>query len=204
VRMEKSLFILLVFAAVMLASGSVVPGAAEIPAQPVLVLKASEELDKRTVIKPSMIPNAGNGLFAVVRIKKGDVIGELGGRFVPEEEDTTGNHYIAGISECAWGETYPYTRLDASRFGANVSRINFAPSKINGIDTNFQNAEIRRLCIYPYFVFAALRDIEPGEEIWASYGPSYDYDRFMNEPDVRDFFCGLLNVNCSEDYRYEH
>jgi len=202
--MKKSLFILLIFVALRLAPGSVVPGAAEIPATSLPVLKANQELEKRTVIKPSMIPNAGNGLFAVVRFKKGEVIGELGGRLVHEEEDTSGNHYIAGILECAWEETYPYTRLDAREFGGNVSRINFAPSKINGIETNFQNAEIRRLCIYPYFVFAALRDIEPGEEIWASYGPSYDYDRFMNERDVRGFFCGLLNVNCSEDYRYEY
>jgi hypothetical protein len=202
--MKKNIYILIVLYGVMFALGSVLLRAAEIPVKPLPVLKINEELDKRTVIKPSTIPNAGNGLFALVHIRKGEVIGELGGRLVTDEEDTSGNHYIAGILECAWEETYPYTGLDSKEFGANVSRINFAPSKINGIETNFQNAEILRLCTYPYFVFAALRDIEPGEEIWASYGPSYDYDRFMKERDVRDFFCGLLKMDCSQQYTYEH
>jgi len=202
--MKKDIYPLIVFFCVMFAPGSFVPVNAEIPIKPVPLLKINEDLDKRTVIKPSTIPNAGNGLFAAVHIRKGEVIGELGGRLVTDEEDTTGNHYIAGILECAWEETYPYTHLDSKEFGANVSRINFAPSKINGIETNFQNAEILRLCTYPYFVFAALRDIEPGDEIWSSYGPSYDYNRFMNEPDVRDFFCGLLKMDCSQQYTYEH
>jgi len=58
-----------------------------------------------------------------------------------------------------------YQAVSLSRkqgFRRNVSRINFAPNKINGIETHFQNAGIRQLCIYPYFVFVALRDIEPG------------------------------------------
>jgi SET domain-containing protein len=202
--MKKGIPILIIFFGFMLTFGSVVPATEDIPDRPLLLLKINEELERQTVVKPSRIPNAGNGLFAMVRIKKGEVIGELGGRFVPDEEDTSGNHYIAGIPECAWKETYPYTSLDARDFGGNVSRINFAPSKINGIETHFQNAEIKRLCTYPYFIFSALRDIEPGEEIWSTYGPSYDYGRFMNERDVRDFFCGLLYVDCSEEYRYEH
>jgi hypothetical protein len=202
--MKKSISILIIFFGFMLNFGSVVPASEDLPERPLLLLKANEEFEKQAVIKPSTIPNAGNGLFAVVRIKKGEVIGELGGRFVPDGEDTSGNHYIAGILECAWKETYPYTGLDAREFGGNVSRINFAPSKINEIATHFQNAEIQRLCTYPYFVFSALRDIEPGEEIWSTYGPSYDYDRFMHEPVIRDFFCGLLKVDCSEEYRYEH
>jgi SET domain-containing protein len=111
---------------------------------------------------------------------------------------------MATILECAWEETKPYKYLDARHFGANVSRINFAPSKINGIETDFQNAAIERLCTYPYFVFVALRDIEPGTEIWSSYGPNYDYDRFMYAPKVRNFFCALAKIDCREKYTYEH
>jgi len=26
----------------------------------------------------------------------------------------------------------------------------------------------------------------------------------MNEPEVRDFFCGLLSIDCHENYSYEY
>ncbi len=175
---------------------------AESPATPGRLLKINKELDKRTVIKPSRIPGSGNGLFAVVKIKKGEVIGELGGRLL--EEFPQGNHYVGALMECAQKEAQPYKYLDSKDQGANVSRINFAPSKINGIDTHFQNAAIKRLCAAPYFEFVALQDIEAGAEIWSSYGPNYDYERFMRIPEVRDFFCGLLKTDCRVKYSYEH
>lgn len=177
---------------------------AEKPPQQVALLKINKAYDKRTAVKKSLIPNAGNGLFAVTKIKKGEVIGELGGRLVTENDYPAGNHYIASIAECAWKESHPYKFLDSREYGANVSRINFAPSKINGIETHFQNAKTKQLCKRPYFVFVAVKDIEPGEEIWSTYGANYDYDRFMNAPEVRDFFCGRLKIDCREKYTYSH
>lgn len=174
------------------------------PLKLVPILKIDTDLDKRTEVKPSLIPGAGNGLFAQVKIKEGEVIGHLGGRLRTAEDYPPGNHYIASIPECAWEETKPYKYLDSKEFGGNVRRINFAPSKINGRDTGFQNAAIRQLCDYPYFIFVAIKDIEPGKEIWASYGPHYDYSRFMYEAEVRDFFCDLMKIDCSEKYSYEH
>ena len=175
----------------------------EKPVRLVPVLKINKELDKRTEIKPSAIPGAGNGLFAVTPIKKGDVVGELGGRLVAAEDYPLGNYYLASIPECAWEETKPYKFLDAKDFGAHVSRINFAPKLINSIETNFQNATIHQLCNYPYVIFVALQDIAPGEEIWASYGPYYSYDKFMYVAEVRDFFCSLLKTDCSEEFSFE-
>ncbi len=173
------------------------------PVKLVPTLKINRELDKRTVIKPSAIPGSGNGLFAAVAIQKNEVIGELGGRLVTDEDYPVGNFYLASIPECAWEETEPYKFLDAKDHGGNVSRINFAPKKIKGMETHFQNAAIHQLCTYPYFIFVATKDIEPGTEIWASYGPYYSYDKFMYEPAVRDFFCGLLKTDCSEEYSFE-
>ena len=168
----------------------------ETPVKLVPVLKINKDLDNRTAIKASTIPNAGNGLFAAVEIHSGEVIGELGGRLLKAEEYPAGNHYLASIPECAWEETQPYKFLDSRNFGGHVSRINFAPSKINGVETHMQNAAIHQFCEYPYFVFVAIRDIEPGAEIWASYGPHYDYDKFMYAPEVRDFFCSLAKIDC--------
>lgn len=168
------------------------------------ILKINKNYDRRTVIKKSLIPGAGNGLFAFVKIKKGDVIGELGGRLILDNDPSRGNHYIAAIPECAWKETQPYKYLDSKEYGANVSRINFAPSKINDIPTNFQNGAIKQLCHRPYFIFVALQDINPGTEIWSSYGANYDYDQFMKAPAVQDFFCGLLKLDCRAKFTYVH
>ena len=201
--MKKAAFLFAVFSAVLVVARPFVLLAEQKPVKLVPVLKIDKELDKRTVIKPSLIPGSGNGLFAVDMFKKGEVIGELGGRLVTDEDYPLGNYYLASIPECAWEETKPYKFLDAKDFGANVSRINFAPKTINGIKTNFQNAAINQLCDYPYVIFVALKDIEPGAEIWASYGPYYSYDKFMYLPAVRDFFCGLIKTACSEEYSFE-
>jgi SET domain-containing protein len=181
------------------------PAAAQKKApQQVALLKIDKKYEARTVVKKSTIPGAGKGLFAAVKIKKGEVIGQLGGRLVAEDDYPKGNHYIATIPECAREKTRPYVYIDSKDYGGHVSRINFAPSKINGKDTDFQNAAIKQLCVHPYFVFVALKDIEPGTEIWSSYGSNYDYERFMNIPEVRDFFCGLRKIDCREKYAYAY
>jgi hypothetical protein len=201
--MKLAAYCLLLLTALPLLPAQVVLLAEEKPVRLVPVLKINKDLDKRTEIKPSAIPGAGNGLYAVVPIEKGDVIGELGGQLISDEDYPLGNYYLASIPECAWEETKPYKFLDAKHFGAHVSRINFAPKKVKGLETQFQNAAINQLCNYPYVIFVALRDIKAGEEIWASYGPYYSYDKFMYLPEVRDYFCGLLKIDCSEDYSFE-
>jgi SET domain-containing protein len=173
-------------------------------AHEVPLLSINKEYEKKTVIKKSRIPGAGNGLYAAVKIKKDETIGELGGRLVSDDDESQGNHYIASIPECAWNKTHPYKYIDAKEHGGHVSRINFAPSEINGIQTGLQNAAIKQICDYPYFIFVALRDIEPGEEIWASYGPDYEYGHFMDIPEVRDFFCGLVGVDCRDQFTFSH
>lgn len=176
----------------------------EKPAQEIALVKINQTYEKRTVVKKSTIPNAGNGLFAAVKIKKDEVIGELGGRFVSDDDYPLDSSYVASIPECAWEKTHPYKYIDSKEYGGNVSRINFAPAEINGIETDFQNAAIKQICEYPYVVFVALRDIEPGEEIWSSYGEHYDYDRFMTAPEIRDFFCALAKVDCRDKFTYSH
>ena len=199
---RKNILIVLMAIAITLGWYNGAVWAADAAAKPGPLVNINKELDTHTVIKKSRIPGSGNGLFAVVKIKKGDVIGHLGGRLLVEFPQC--NHYVGALIECAQKEAQPYKYLDSKDQGANVSRINFAPSKINGIDTHFQNAGIRRLCQAPYFEFVALKDIAAGDEIWSSYGPNYDYERFMRIPEVRDFFCGLLKTDCREKYTYEH
>lgn len=168
------------------------------------ILKINQEYEKKTVIKKSRIPGAGNGLYAAVKINKDETIGELGGRLVSDDDESQGNHYIASIPECAWEKTHPYKYIDSKEHGGHVSRINFAPREINGTETDLQNAAIKQICEYPYFIYVAVRDIEPGEEIWSSYGPDYEYDNFMNIPEVRDFFCDLVKLDCRVRFTFSH
>lgn len=197
-------YLFLIFLTLFVLSSSLLILYAQKSSQKIPLVTINREYDKRTVVRQSRIPNAGNGLFALVKIKEGEVIGQLGGRLVSDDDSSHGNHYIASIPECAWKKTQPYKYIDSKAHGGNVSRINFAPSEINGIETNFQNAGIKQICEHPYFVFVATRDIEAGAEIWSSYGPNYEYDSFMTLPEIRDFFCGLLNIDCSEEFTFSH
>jgi hypothetical protein len=202
--MGKTRHVLFLLCTTIFISGSWALLYAQQSGQAVKLLTINRKYDKRTVIKPSTIPNAGNGLFALVKIKQGEVIGELGGELVSDDNYPDDAFYIAAIPECAWQESQPYKYIDSKHHGANVSRINFAPSEINGVETGFQNAAIKQICEAPYFIFVATKDIEPGAEIWSSYGEHYDYDSFMKSAEVRDFFCGLLKMDCRERFTYAH
>ena len=168
------------------------------------ILAPDPDLEKQTEIRPSLIPGAGNGLFALVKIKEGQTIGTYGGRLLKEGEYPKGNVYIATIKECAYKSSGDFRYIDGKDTPSHVTRINFAPSKINGTWTKLQNARIKQLCKSPYFVFVAVRDIEPGEEIMSSYGPSYNYERFMNIKPVQSFFCEKAKIDCAQGFTYDH
>lgn len=167
------------------------------------IVQASAALDAQTIVAPSKIPNSGNGLFARVRIRAGDVIGEIGGQLVEGPDLDNPSAYMMGLRECAFTKIPPFMYLDSREHGGNVSRANFAPRRINGRDTGFQNGRFERLCEPPYVVVVAEKDIEPGAEIWVSYGPNYGYSLFMNDPAVRQFFCNRLGEDCNSRYEYE-
>ena len=169
--MDRSQISRVIFLCAIFVSSSFTIVSAGKPQQDNRVLKINKAYDKRTVVKKSTIPNAGNGLFAAVKIKTGEVIGELGGRLVAADDRSLGNHYIASIPECAWTKTRPYKYLDSKKYGSNVSRINFAPSKINGIETHFQNAAIKQVCQHPYFIFVGVERHRAGHrdlvQLWS-------------------------------------
>ena len=67
-NMKRAIHLSILFFTVFFISSIVVMITAQSPAQQVAMLKINKEYDKRTIIKKSLIPNAGNGLFAVVKI----------------------------------------------------------------------------------------------------------------------------------------
>ena len=169
----------------------------------VRVLEIDESLEQQTTVAPSLIPGAGDGLFAATTIRRGTAIGHLGGRLLAHEDVPPDRSFIAVLPECAWRETAPAMYLDASRWAGKVHKINFAPAAINGQATGFQNAELEHRCEPPYVLFIATQDIAPGQEIYTSYGPTYRYDRFMYLPPVQAFFCARAGIDCRNGFTFD-
>jgi SET domain-containing protein len=160
-------------------------------------------LDDKTYVAPSLIPGAGNGLFAARNIQKGEVIAEMGGQLVFYQQippDQRG--YLFRAPLCAHSDLWPFDAIDGRVHGGRASKINFAPRLINDRETHLQNARGWAMCRRPYVLFTAERDIAVGEEILASYGPHYNYD-FMKIPAVQDYFCRQTGIDCSAEFRFE-
>ncbi len=166
-------------------------------------LSGDPALREKTTIAPSIIPGAGRGLFAARDLKQGERVADMGGRLVFERSVPRGKRgFLYAVPECAEEDIWPWDAVDGSRGGGPGSMINFAPSRINGIPTGFQNVRGVLTCDPPYVVFEAIRDIPAGTELWTSYGPVYGYD-FMDVPAVRDFFCDLAGLDCSSRFDWE-
>ena len=122
-------------------------------------------LEKLLEVKPSAIPSSGNGLFTTVAIPRGTRIVEYKGRITTWKE-----------VKHDWSNAYLYTLkanhvIDARDYKKSPARyINDAKglTKIKGLQNNceFMNDGLRVFVV-------ALRDINPGEEIMASYGKAY-------------------------------
>ncbi len=167
------------------------------------VFHPDPRFDEKTYVAPSRIPGAGEGLFAARPIARGEIIAEMGGELVfddripPQERG-----YLFAVPACGLKDIWPYTALDGRRAGGRASKINFAPSRINGVAVNLQNARGRYMCRRPYVYFEATRDIARDEEILASYGAIYDYG-FMFLPSVRDHFCRVTGIDCHSGFTWE-
>jgi hypothetical protein len=158
-------------------------------------------LDRLTTVAPSLIPGAGNGLFAAVDLEPGDMFAEMGGQLVVERF-TKERGYLFRVPECGRADVWPYDSIDGTVFGGHGSKVNFAPSRINGVETHFQNARGVYVCERPYWVFKATEHIAKGSEILASYGKDYTYD-FMEYESVRKHFCDVAKVDCSQGFQFD-
>ena len=112
-------------------------------------------------VRRSTIPRAGKGLFTRVPIAEGDTIGYYTGRVIGEDEfndpDRPFSAYVLWVCRThiiiGEGPEANYTRY-----------INHSddPNAFLVVSTRWKSAR-----------FEALRDIEPGEEIFFDYGDDY-------------------------------
>ncbi len=171
-----------------------------------------KELKSETVvIKKSQIPGAGMGLYAEKDITKEEMVTHYDGKKITKDQynalhEKSEHWYMFTMPDCAKERVqfnecqkdekrkltdpvckepdYPYLDGNRDHFG---SKVNFAPSKINGKPTNLQNVYFLKHCEEPYIRLYASRDIKKGEELFVSYGNIYNY-HFMQFPDVQEFF----------------
>lgn len=117
--------------------------------------------EKHFSVRKSTIDGAGRGLFAEVPIKEEDTIGYYTGKIISEEEfhreDRPFNAYILWVCRTCI--------IDGEGEGSNYTRF------INHSDT--PNAFLVVSSRWKTARFEALRDIEPGEEIFFNYGEDY-------------------------------
>ncbi len=175
---------------------------AHAPAAPSPLLAPDTAYDAKTEVRPSQVPGAGNGLYAAVRLHAGETVGVYAGRLVGDRDYPANDAHIVFLSDCALAKLAPYRYIDGAAPEVKVSRINFAPSSVNGVPTHLQNTYPQEFCEWPWITFVALRDIEPGEELFASYGASLSYYPFMADAAVQRFFCERAKVDCSARFDF--
>jgi hypothetical protein len=156
-------------------------------------------------VRPSLIPGAGQGLFAKVDIPIGAYIGDYTGRYItPEETDAEqGTHagaYIFFIPPCAKVEEYDAILGDPEHY---ISKVNYAPAVINGHKTNLQNAQFDLMCEEPYVRLHAIRPIPADAELYADYGEDYDY-AFMAFPEVQEYLLRAAHIEPREHFTWDY
>ena len=135
-------------------------------------------------IRKSLIPGAGNGLFAKTEIPAQVVLGQYGGEMLSQSMydaliPTNSTEYVMLLHPCALKNSAGIMAIDGKN-GNIFSRINYAPEE-------FQNVTYVHLCEPPYTQIRTMRKILKDEELYMDYGGAYDYS-FMEFPEVKKFF----------------
>ena len=154
-------------------------------------------------VRRSNIPTAGEGLFASSDIAADTYLGDYMGQYLTEPE-------VEVLPEYESAYLFELPRHARTTYGSiagdplhYVSKVNFAPSEINGEDTNLQNIEWEIFCDEPYVRLYSTREITAGEELYVDYGPSYGYE-FMAHPRVQEFFLALIGTTSEEGFVFEY
>ncbi len=148
------------------------------------VFKIESYREKDLQIKKSMIPGAGNGVFAKVDFPKDETLGPYTGRFISEEEHIQLSiknewQYLMGLDDCVTKHSNGYKVIDG-REGSVMTIINYAPKE-------FQNVKYHKICEPPFVQIVTIRPVKAGEELYVDYGPDYIYE-FMEYPEVKKHF----------------
>ncbi len=125
-----------------------------------------EETDLRFKIKPSTIPNAGHGCFAITDLKKGDYL-EVIGVYVP----------VNGVAGICTNYANRYKFMGSEKKDMHIVPMGFAGMVNHTEDKALQNVELefvrglsKRNQNAGQVIYRFLRDIKAGEELLGHYG----------------------------------
>jgi hypothetical protein len=139
-------------------------------------------------IKPSTIPNAGNGLFASRPFRKNELItayeGEKIDRKTADEMRAKGQathvRSVAGFHELISGYTKPEQAVGKGG-GSFINDVFGSNLEVNAEYAIRRDPKTGLDAVY----IKALRDLQPGEEILASYGKDY-WKQHAQAPETRE------------------
>lgn len=124
-------------------------------------------LEKYLVIKKSILPGAGKGLFTITPIKKGTWIVEYKGEILTWKEveamaeDRVG--YVFFVYNTHVIDAWNYKKAKA-RYANDAKGLN----RVDGVTNNAEYHVYRRRCY-----IKAIKDIPAGSEILVGYGSEY-------------------------------
>ena len=129
-------------------------------------------------IKKSQLPKAGKGLFVEQEYRRGDIICEYEGEFVPwsecEKRAQEGHEgYVFFISKNRCVDAY-FTPWAMGRYANDARGI----GRVSGLTNNAQY-EIKRRNGEQRVFIVATRTILPGQEVFVHYGE--DYWRYLEK-----------------------
>lgn len=121
----------------------------------------------RLEVRPSLIPKAGRGLFALVPLKKGSKLGVYSGRRIGKREaDRSSSAYLMALSRGAV--------IDGAALSNHMRWVNDAGSE----EAANVRAVVRRdKQPDAYIGFYAKRDIAADQELYIFYGDDYWEDK---------------------------
>ncbi len=120
---------------------------------------------KKLFVKTSTLPNAGNGLFTKIDLKKGDVVTEYIGRrrTWAQVEDDVDNGYIYHIDD----ENVIDAKNNKASFGRYANDA-AGLQRVQGLHNNSEYFEKEKKVF-----IRAKKNIAAGHEIFVSYGNRY-------------------------------
>lgn len=146
---------------------------------------------KDFIVKKSLLPGAGLGLFANRDFKKGESLGPYKGKLLT-------------MKECYMEKYLPHWShmLDIEHLGKGnyvaihppknmlLRYINHAPTQVNGKKIKGKksiNVAFSEISEPPYIEIVAIKNIEKGDEFFLYYGPGFSRS-YLNNPKLREFY----------------
>lgn len=121
-------------------------------------------LENQLIVKPSLLPESGNGLFTSKFIPKGTLIVEYKGRITTwKEVEHKENGYIYFVNNKHVIDARPFKKAFA-KFANDAKGL----KKVKGLNNNSEYVEEQGKVF-----IKSKKDIPPGAEILVSYGKEY-------------------------------